>query len=501
MPSTAPSRTERLAAVADIKQFKLPDVGEGLTEADILTWHVQVGDTVEHNQIVVEVETAKAAVELPSPYAGVVTELHVTEGDTVDVGKPLISIDIAPDAGGESTAPGAGDGIADAAPPTRAGSATEDLVPSPEQADADAAGEATGEPKRQPVLVGYGPRAEGTTRRRRRTEAVTPSAHTAFNLPPTPPEAESEPVHIAAAHRVLAKPPVRKLAKTLGVDLTTVAPTGPNGTVSREDVAQAADGAATNTRMAPATTTTAARGGARETRVPIKGVRKHTAAAMVASAFTAPHVTEFVTIDVTATMELRDRVAARREFRDLKVSPLLFVAKAVILAAERTPEINATWDEAAGEIVLKHYVNLGIAAATERGLIVPNIKDADALSLRELADAIGALTDLARSGKTPPADMSGGTITITNVGVFGVDTGTPILNPGEAGIVAFGAIRRMPWVVGSGSAGGPEGERIEPRWVTQLAVSFDHRLVDGQQGSQFLSDVAAVLTDPGLALL
>jgi pyruvate dehydrogenase E2 component (dihydrolipoamide acetyltransferase) len=218
---------------------------------------------------------------------------------------------------------------------------------------------------------------------------------------------------------------------------------------------------------------------------------------MVNSAFTAPHVTEFVTCDVTAMMALRDRVAARRDFGDVKVSPLLFVAKAVILAAARTPEINATWDEAAGEIVLKHYVNLGIAAATDRGLIVPNIKDADQLSLHELAAAIGALTELARSGRTPPADMAGGTITITNVGVFGVDTGTPILNPGEAGIEAFGAVRRMPWVVADETG----GERIEPRWVTQLAVSFDHRLVDGQQGSRFLADVAAVLTDPGLALL
>jgi 2-oxoisovalerate dehydrogenase E2 component (dihydrolipoyl transacylase) len=217
---------------------------------------------------------------------------------------------------------------------------------------------------------------------------------------------------------------------------------------------------------------------------------------MVASAFTAPHVTEFVTIDVTAMMELRERVAARREFRDVKVSPLLFVAKAVILAARKTPEINATWDDAAGEIVLKHYVNLGIAAATERGLIVPNIKDADTLSLHELAQAIGALTDVARSGRTSPADMAGGTITITNVGVFGVDTGTPILNPGETGIVAFGAVKRMPWVVGAGTA-----EHIEPRWVTQLAVSFDHRVVDGQQGSQFLADLAEILTDPGLALL
>jgi 2-oxoisovalerate dehydrogenase E2 component (dihydrolipoyl transacylase) len=477
--------------VADIKQFKLPDVGEGLTEADILTWHVQVGDTVEHNQIVVEVETAKAAVELPSPYAGVVTALHCAEGDTVDVGAPIISIDISPGTGGEDISPGTGGevtapGSGDAAAPSQAGSATEDLVPSPELTDSDAASDSAGGQKRQPVLVGYGPRAEGVSRRRRRTESVTPSAHTAFNVPPEPEPEEAEPVHVAPAHRVLAKPPVRKLAKTLGVDLTSVEPTGPHGTVSRDDVAQAANG----TQARPSA------GGTRETRVAIKSVRKHMAAAMVASAFTAPHVTEFITVDVTAMMELRDRVAARREFRDVKVSPLLFVAKAVILATKRTPEINATWDDAAGEIVLKHYVNLGIAAATGRGLVVPNIKDANQLSLRELAEAIGELTETARSGKTPPADMSGGTITITNVGVFGVDTGTPILNPGESGIVAFGAVRRMPWVV---EAGG--GERIEPRWVTQLAVSFDHRMVDGQQGSQFLSDVASVLTDPGLALL
>jgi pyruvate dehydrogenase E2 component (dihydrolipoamide acetyltransferase) len=284
---------------------------------------------------------------------------------------------------------------------------------------------------------------------------------------------------------------VRKLAKDLGVDLADVTPTGPDGTISREDI-QAAAGSAS----LPSVATPAARPAGGETRIPIKGVRKHTAAAMVASAFTAPHVTEFVTVDVTEMMQLRKRIAARADFNDVKISPLLFVAKAVILAARRTPEINATWDEAAGEIVLKHYVNLGIAAATGRGLIVPNIKGADTMSLRELAGAIGELTEVARSGKTSPADMAGGTLTITNVGVFGVDTGTPILNPGEAGIVAFGAVRRMPWVVADGDT-----ERIEPRWVTQLAVSFDHRVVDGQQGSQFLADVAQVLTDPGLALL
>jgi pyruvate dehydrogenase E2 component (dihydrolipoamide acetyltransferase) len=460
-----------------IEQFKLPDVGEGLTEADILAWRVQPGDTVEVNQILIEVETAKAAVELPSPWAGVVKELHVQEGETVDVGRPIISIETA----------GSDASVAD-------------LVPSTASATAAEGGEA-GAGKRNPVLVGYGPREEGGGRRRRRG---APSAQPAFDGPPATPttpspadaapiaaEPESQPV--AARHRVaesslrpervLAKPPVRKLAKTLGIDLSALTPTGPHGTISRADVESAAQAPE---RPSPA------RPAGRETRIPIKGVRKHTAAAMVQSAFTAPHVTEFVTLDVTATMELRDRVAARREFRDVKVSPLLFVAKAVLLAAARTPEINSVWDEAAGEIVLKHYVNLGIAAATERGLIVPNIKDAQELSLLDLARAINQLTETARAGKTSPADMSGGTFTITNVGVFGVDTGTPIINPGESAILAFGAVRRMPWVV---------DDEIVPRWVTQLAVSFDHRLIDGQQGSQFLADVAAVLADPGLALL
>ncbi len=451
--------------MAELKQFKMPDVGEGLTEGDILTWSVKPGDTVVVNQILVEVETAKAAVELPSPYAGVVTELHAAEGETVEVGRPIITIDV-----------GASVPSADPAPEANVSAAEPDA-----DADASAAAQpaeaAPGE--RQSVLVGYGPRSGPAGRRPRKAvqPPETPSANPAFNVAPTPPPADAP----ETRHRVLAKPPVRKLAKALGVDLASVAPTGPNGTVSREDIEAAVNGDATPVRA-----------GARETRIPIKGVRKHMAAAMVASAFTAPHVTEFITIDVTPMMDLRTRVAARPEFRDVKVSPLVFVAKAVILAAKRTPEINASWDDAAGEIVLKHYVNLGIAAATDRGLVVPNIKDADQLTLVELALAIGELTDTARAGKTAPADMSGGTITITNVGVFGIDTGTPILNPGESGIVAFGAVRKMPWVV---------DDEIVPRWVTQLAVSFDHRFVDGQLGSQFLADMAGVLADPGLALL
>ena len=476
-----------------VKQFKLPDLGEGLTEGDILKWLVSVGDVIDVNDAIAEVETVKAAVELPSPFAGRVTGLHAAEGETVPVGTPIISIEV----DGE---PPLDD--APQAPPT----AFEDLVP-----DVSAASD-----EKQMTLVGYGPRDEGGGRRRRRRSsgdlaraAVTAAgANTAMNLPPasTPhpaPDLDVTETRLAAtaaptgavaavaapSGRPLAKPPVRKLAKTLGVDLTAVRPTGSGGVITRDDVQAAVNGHG-------ATTASPVAHAARETRIPIKGVRKHTAAAMVASAFTAPHVTEFVTVDVTATMELRDRVAARRDFRELKVSPLLFVAKAVLIAVGHTPELNSSWDESAGEIVQKNYVNLGIAAATTRGLIVPNIKDSQAMSLRGLAEAMAELTDVARSGRTAPEAMSGGTFTITNVGVFGVDTGTPILNPGESGILAFGAIRRMPWVVGTGA-----DEHIEPRWVTQLAVSFDHRVVDGEQGSRFLAEVAGILHDPGLALL
>ncbi|MEV7283498.1 dihydrolipoamide acetyltransferase family protein [Streptomyces sp. NPDC093252] len=472
--------------------FLLPDVGEGLTEADILQWSVKVGDTVEVNQTLVEVETAKAAVELPSPYAGVVAVLHAAEGETLPVGRPLITIatdspSAAPPSGGGSGGGGGG--------------------------GADSDGE--------PMLVGYGPREGGGGGRRRR-RGTTPSASaapaaaplapavpapapapapvpvapapaTASAAAPAAPAVPAAPAAAVPTERTAAKPPVRKLAKDLGVDITTVTPTGPGATVTRDDVRRAAEA---GSPAAPAPRPVSAAPGT-ETRIPIRGVRKHTAAAMVASAFTAPHVTEFMTVDVTATMRLRETVAARREFRELRVTPLLFVARALLLALRTTPDANASWDEAAQEIVLKHYVNLGIAAATDRGLIVPNIKGADQLSLRQLAEGLAELTGMARSGRATPQSMTDGTITITNVGVFGVDTGTPIINPGEAAILAMGAIRRTPWVVTDASG----AERIEPRWVTQLALSFDHRLIDGQQGSQLLADIGAVLHDPGLAML
>jgi pyruvate dehydrogenase E2 component (dihydrolipoamide acetyltransferase) len=463
--------------------FRLPDVGEGLTEAEILRWTVKPGDRVEVNQVIVEIETVKAAVELPSPYAGTVTTLLAAEGDTVPVGTPIITLDTGANVPDGDPAPGLAPGLTEPAGPGEPVAPGEPAAP--------------GEPVNPGLLVGYGPRDAGPRRHRPPVPAqVQVPAHAQVPAGAAVPAGA-----VQTVTRPAAKPPVRKLAKDLGVDLRLVPPTGPGGTISRDDVQAAlARAAVPQSPHADADTTAPHQdpgtAGARETRIPIRGVRKHTAAAMVRSAFTAPHVTEFITVDISATMELRDRVAARPEFRDVKLSPLAFVARALLLAVERTPEINASWDESAQEIVLKHYVNLGIAAATDRGLMVPNIKQAHGLSLLELACGINDLAATARAGAATAAQLTGGTITITNVGVWGVDTGTPILNPGEAAILAVGAIRRQPWVVGSGAH-----ERIEPRWVTQLALSFDHRLVDGQQGSQALAHVAAILTDPGLALL
>jgi len=492
--------------VPTFKQFRLPDAGEGLTEAEILKWYVKPGDMVTVNQTIVEIETAKAAVELPSPFAGSVTELLVAEGATVDVGTPILTVDVDPEG-----APGV---------PPAAQAHPEDLVPPLPDEGAVEPG-LIGSPApggRTAVLVGYGPRSVVAKRRPRKNGVPAPTDQPATAQvataqvaqesvvpepvvpePVVPEPAAPEPVAAAEPARqgsnghgvsVLAKPPVRKLARDLGVDLGTVTGSGDGGVITRADVEAAARSVAQPEPVtpAPAAPTWDA---SREQRIPIKGVRKHTAAAMVASAFTAPHVTEWLTVDMTETMRLRDRVAASREFAGVKVTPLVFAARALLLAVRRHPMVNSAWDEQAQEIVVKEYVNLGIAAATPRGLVVPNVKDAGRLTTRELADAIKELTETARAGKTTPADMSGGTITITNVGVFGVDGGTPILNPGETAILALGAVRETPWVV--------DGQ-LTIRQVCQLSLSFDHRIVDGQLGSEFLADIAAMLTDPGLAL-
>lgn len=532
------------------KEFRLPDVGEGLTEADIVSWRVKPGDTVTINQIIVEIETAKAIVELPSPFAGTVSALLVEEGQTVDVGVPIIAVDVP---GAEGAEPGAGQ------PAGAAQGGEEAAGPAPERKDAPPEA-----PARQPVLVGYGVKPGSTSRRPRKRPPTRPGSYPAtpsappaggppqppgagpafpagLKLPPgvpapsqppakeaspgkppgrqaRPPETYSAPPAPSRAlagegamgdglphdqggrspgiGRALAKPPVRRLARDLGVDLAGLAGTGPEGSVTRDDVERAASEARTRSAGQEASSDAWQQPGAglsprqaadAEERVPVRGVRKHTAAAMVASAFTAPHVTEFLQVDVTETMAAVRRTRELPEFAGVKVSPLLFVAKALLVAARRHPVINSSWDEAAQEIVVKRPVNLGIAVAAERGLLVPNVKGADALPLAGLARAIDGLAATARAGKTTPADLAGGTITITNVGVFGVDAGTPILMPGEAAILAFGQVRDMPWVV--------SGE-LAVRKVTTLSLSFDHRIVDGELGSAVLRDVGSMLEDP-----
>jgi pyruvate dehydrogenase E2 component (dihydrolipoamide acetyltransferase) len=461
--------------MSDLKEFRLPDVGEGLTEADIVRWHVKPGDTVTVNQIIVEIETAKAVVELPSPYAGTVADLLVPEGATADVGTPIISVDIG---GGAQTAV-VGRPAADRMPVSAEPEATE---PQPEPEGGHS------------VLVGYGVKLGRTARRTRKATPVPPANGGRGHVPALAPIPAPEPAvttqengttDAAGRGSVLAKPPVRKMARDLGIDLSVLTGTGPNGSITRDDVQQAA--AVTATEPVPLVREVALPGEAREERIPVRGVRKATAAAMTASAFTAPHVTEFLQIDITETMAATTRLRALPEFEGVRVSPLLLVARALVVAAGRHPMINASWDEAAHEIVVKHYVNLGIAVATERGLIVPNVKDAQALGLPSLAGALHQLTGTTRVGKATPADLSGGTITITNVGVFGVDSGTPILTPGEAANLAFGQVRDAPWVV--------DGQ-LAVRQVCTLALSFDHRIVDGELGSAVLRDIGAMLTDP-----
>ncbi|WP_341955789.1 dihydrolipoamide acetyltransferase family protein [Microbacterium sp. LWH13-1.2] len=445
------------------QNFNLPDVGEGLTEAEIVAWKVAPGDTVAINDVICEIETAKSLVELPSPHAGVVGELLAAEGATVEVGSPIITF------------------VTDARDDAGPGKIATAEAPAPEEGGGS-------------VLVGYGTGGGATSRRKRPAE---------------------RPVRSSVG--VIAKPPIRKLARDLGVDLTTVVPTGADGEVTRDDVVTHAQQASVfrnietpewgavreETVPAPQSAPSGlARGVSavpasaplsddRTESIPVKGVRKATSSAMVQSAYSAPHVTVWKEIDASRTMELVKRLKASPDYADIRVSPLLIMARAVIWAARRTPMVNAAWIETEGgaEISVRHYVNLGIAAATPRGLLVPNIKDAQDLSMKDLARALNRLTLTAREGKTSPADQQGGTITITNIGVFGMDAGTPIINPGEAGIVAMGTISQKPWVV--------DGE-VRPRWVTTVAGSFDHRVIDGDGMSRFIADVASVLEEPAL---
>ena len=470
-------------------EYLLPDVGEGLTEAEIVSWKVKVGDTIAINDIVCEIETAKSIVELPSPYAGTVSAILAPEGETIPVGTPIIAIgDVDPAQSSSRVNPDDGDAEMeiDLSNPAASGSSEGDSLVGRMKAE-------RGPTRRARKVASGDVAARIQTQASFETGLASPMVEAAEPEPAVPAsDQRGEPLEPAAV-RVLAKPPVRKLAKDLGVDLATITPTGPNGTVTRSDVETAHPGVyVEETAPGHAIPGVPTSTGERETREPIKGVRKMMAGSMVQSAFSAPHVTEWVTVDATRTVEFVERLKARREFRDVKVSPLLVLARAAMLAMRRTPVVNSFWDEAGQEVVFKSYVNLGIAAATPRGLVVPNIKDAQDLSLVDLAGALGELTAVARDGKTQPAEMSGGTFTITNVGVFGVDAGTPIINPGESAILCFGAIKKQPWVV---------DDQIVVRHVTTLALSFDHRHIDGESGSRFLSDVAGMLEDPASALL
>ena len=468
-------------------RFPLPDVGEGLTEAEIVQWRVAPGDRIVLDQVFVEIETSKSLVELPSAFEGVVSELLVDEGRTVDVGTPILVIQTdAPDADAAAPAPAAAAPTAPTAP----------AVPAPPSgtvaSHAPAASEGGGA-----VLVGHGSSGPAPTRRKRhpipggaherlaaRTEAETPVPAPVAAGDEAATAAATSPVRPEPRVPVIAKPPIRKLAKDLGVDLSRVAPTGTMGEITRDDVIRDASQVSVFRNIQTPELPTD-----RETRVPVKGVRKAIANAMVQSAYSAPHVSVFVDVDASRTMEYVKRLKASPDYAGVRVSPLLIMAKAMIWAVRRNPTVNAQWTD--DEIIIKHFVNLGVAAATPRGLLVPNVKEAQGMTMVELATALEQLTLTAREGKTQPAEMQGGTITVTNIGVFGMDTGTPILNPGEVAIVALGTIKQKPWVV--------DGE-VRPRYVTTIGASFDHRVVDGDVASRFLADVASIIEEPALLL-
>ena len=457
--------------MSQLAYFDLPDVGEGLTEAEIVTWKVKVGDQVSVNQIIVEIETAKSLVELPCPFAGTVTQLMANEGDTVNVGSPIIAVTVSQATAAVAASTSLHDAVANNAVVTEAIQTVSDVAAS------------SVEEKPQPNLVGYGVSSAAPSRRRRAAAGVVATGTVQAVVSSAAPATDLIAV-VPSGDAVLAKPPIRKLAKDMNVDISKVKPTGLSGEVTREDVMAAAQVASVFKNQ-----TTPEPKSEREERIPVKGVRKAIASAMVQSAFTAPHVSIFVDVDATRTMEYVKRLKASADFAGVKVTPLLIMAKAMIWAVRRNPMVNSTWTDT--EIIVHNFVNFGVAAATPRGLIVPNIKDADQMSMLELAMALEKLAATAREGKTTPQDMQNGTITITNIGVFGVDTGTPILNPGEVGIVALGSIRPKPWVVDN---------EILVRQVTTIGATFDHRVVDGDVASRFVQDVASVIEEPALLL-
>lgn len=439
--------------------FKLPDLGEGLTESEVLNWKVEVGQKVELNQVIAEVETAKAVVELPSPYSGVVERIHAEAGEVVPVGGPLVTF---------------GDG--------KPGSASE----------ASPAGKpaANEPPKRTPTLVGYG--AEPSTgkrparKARRGSERSEPATATV-----SPPGPSGEPTAQELAQRSTvprSTPPVRKFARDHGIDLATVNGSGRDGLIVRADVEAALESAAPSQQVAAAPSE-AEHQDEGDRVVKLSAVRRATAKAMVESAFTAPHATEFLTVDVSASLELVEQLRAHRSLQGLHVNftTLLALVATRLLATHRT--LNSSWDGENDRIIEHGSVNLGMAVATDRGLLVPVVQAAHRMGLAQLARALSGIIEQGRAGTLSPSQLSGGTFSITNVGVFGVDAGTPILPPGQSAILAVGQIKRRPWEYRN---------ELALRHTATLALSFDHRLIDGKEGSEFLADLGEVLENPGL---
>jgi pyruvate dehydrogenase E2 component (dihydrolipoamide acetyltransferase) len=430
------------------RDFLLPDVGEGLIEADVVTWKVQVGDRVVLNQVLVDIESAKAIVELPSPYVGVVVALHAKEGDTVAVGSPLVTIE----------------GEIEETPAT------------------------SEKPQREAVLIGFGVAPEGdapTTRTRRST--LAPSA-SRVDSPSTPT------VSTGPASAVRAAPPVRQLAKQRGVDLATVTGTGPNGAITREDVERAVPNEATTAPKSPSVATrfvgrelASWDEGEREERIAIKGLLKVMADAMTESALSAPQAALWVRVDVSATVARLASLRANPAYADLRFSPLTLVAMAVVDAARHFPGINSFFDAAANEVVVKRFMNLGIAVNAQRGLLVPNVKNADQLDLLGMARALTDLSDRAREGKTTPEEMANGTFTITNIGPFGIDGAIPMLPLGTGAILCVGSVVKSPWVV---------DDQLVVRDVVEISMTFDHRHIDGALASSVLAHIAAYLREP-----
>lgn len=483
-----------------MKTCTLPDPGEGLVEAEIVQWLVAPGDVIEVNTPLLEIETAKSLVELPSPFAGTVIALVVAEGDIVPVGSPICTIDDGADDGAVLSGPVVTDQVGESDAPAS------DPAPAAAPASAQPTEEASGS-----VLVGYGTSASSVTRRPRasrtvvaeeRSEEVNESYSTDQPVsrpadevtapkplrgdavpPPLPGPGEPAPT-ASKGPKQRVKPVVRRLARDLEVDLATLRGTGPGGEVTATDVARAAAGTVGN-GPAPGSVQ----------RYPLRGVRREMVHSMNDSV-KVPQASLWSDVDVTETVRLIESLKKRKEFEGLRISPILILARAVCLAMGRSPEVNGSLDPATNDVIVPSDVNLGIAAATARGLVVPNIKAANRLSLVALANALADLVSAAREGRITPGDLRGGTFTITNVGVFGIEGGTPILVPGESAVLVLGAINRRPWVVGSGA-----DERVEVRSVAKLTLTIDHRLLDGEAGARFLNDVGTVLREPGLALL